>query len=56
MSDDLRTQYLLGYYPKNQEPGRDFHRVKSQFPAPRPMSFNIRYKTGYYADVPPKSN
>ena len=24
VSDDLRTQYLLGYYPHNQEPGRTF--------------------------------
>ena len=28
VSDDLRTQYLLGYYPHNQEPGRIFHRIR----------------------------
>ena len=32
VSDDLRTQYLLGYYPHNQEPGRIFHRIKVTVP------------------------
>lgn len=50
VSDDLRTQYLLGYYPRNQEPGRDFHRVVVTIPRAAPGEFNIRNKTGYYAD------
>jgi Ca-activated chloride channel family protein len=56
VSDDLRTQYLLGYYPKNQEPGRSFHRLQVTIPRAAPTAFNLRYKTGYYLDVPPKSN
>jgi Ca-activated chloride channel homolog len=35
VSDDLRTQYLLGYYPHNQEPGRTFHRVQVTVPSGR---------------------
>ncbi|HVZ83070.1 MAG TPA: VWA domain-containing protein [Terracidiphilus sp.] len=54
VSDDLRTQYLLGYYPKNQEPGRVFHRLRVTIPRAAPDAFNIRYRTGYYADEPAK--
>jgi Ca-activated chloride channel family protein len=32
VSDDLRTQYLLGYYPHNQEPGLTFHRIRVTVP------------------------
>lgn len=56
VSDDLRTQYLLGYYPKNQEPGRSFHRLQVTVPRAAAAAFNIRYKTGYYLDVPAKGN
>ena len=52
VSDDLRTQYLIGYYPRNQEPGRDFHRIQVTIPRAAPLSFNICHRTGYYADSP----
>ncbi|MGD0294293.1 MAG: VWA domain-containing protein [Terracidiphilus sp.] len=52
VSDDLRTQYLLAYYPHNQEPGRVFHRIQVTIPRATPQSFNIRHRTGYYADSP----
>jgi Ca-activated chloride channel family protein len=51
VSDDLRTQYLLGYYPHNQEPGRTFHHLLVTIPRATPDAFNIRYRTGYYADA-----
>ena len=51
VSNDLRTQYLLAYYPRNQEPGRDFHRIQVTIPRATPQSFNIRHRTGYYADA-----
>jgi len=54
VSDDLRTQYLLGYYPKNQEPGRSFHRLQVTIPRAAAEAFNIRHKTGYYMDSPVK--
>jgi Ca-activated chloride channel homolog len=50
VSEDLRTQYLIGYYPRNQEPGREFHRIEVTIPRAAPDSFNIRHKTGYYGD------
>jgi Ca-activated chloride channel family protein len=50
VSDDLRTQYMIGYYPHNQEPGRTFHRIQVTVPRASNESFNIRSKTGYYAD------
>jgi len=56
VSDDLRTQYLLGYYPKNQEPGRTFHRLTVAVPRAAAGQFNVRHKTGYYADSPAKGN
>jgi len=56
VSDDLRTQYLIGYYPHNQEPGVKFHRLRVTVPRAASESFNIRYRTGYYADSPVKRN
>ena len=52
VSEDLRTQYLIGYYPKNQEPGRIFHRLEVTVPRAASQDFNIRHKTGYYGDKP----
>ena len=52
VSDDLRTQYLLGYYPRNQEPGRVFHRIEVTVPRASTEDFNVRHKTGYYGDSP----
>ena len=56
VSEDLRTQYLLGYYPHNQEPGRTFHRLRVTVPRAAPDAFDIRYRTGYFADSPVKAN
>jgi Ca-activated chloride channel family protein len=56
VSDDLRTQYLLGYYPHNQEPGRTFHRVQVTIPRAAAEAFNIRHKTGYYMSETGKGN
>jgi hypothetical protein len=55
VSDDLRAQYLLGYYPKNQEPGRPFHRLQVTISRAAAGAFNIRYRTGYYTDSPARS-
>ena len=56
VSDDLRTQYLIGYYPQHQEPGTNFHRVVITVPRAAPDEFNVRNKTGYFSDTPLKSN
>ena len=55
IGDDLRTQYLLGYYPHNQEPGKVFHHIQVSIPRAAADAFNIRYRTGYYVDAPAKS-
>lgn len=54
VSEDLRTQYLLGYYPHHQEPGRMFHRLQVTIPRAAANAFNIRHRTGYYGDTPLK--
>ena len=54
VSDDLRTQYLIGYYPHHQLPGVDFHRISLTIPRASSESFNIRYRAGYYVDATPK--
>ena len=50
VSEDLRTQYLLGYYPANQARGVNFHRIRVTVPRAAQEAFDIRYRTGYYAD------
>src|ERR1035437_8493402 len=51
VSEDLRTQYLLGYYPRNQVKGLSFHRVLVTVPRAASQDFNLRHRTGYYADA-----
>ncbi len=46
----LRTQYLLGYYPAKQPPGLNFHHIRVTVPRAAENAFDIRYRTGYYAD------
>ncbi len=48
VSEDLRTQYFLAYYPHNQKAGTNFHHI--QVTVPKAPSYNIRYRTGYYTD------
>jgi Ca-activated chloride channel family protein len=56
VSDDLRTQYVLGYYPQHQEPGKDFHRIVVTIPHTAADQFNIRNKAGYYANAAAKND
>jgi len=55
VSEDLRTQYLIGYYPHNQVKGLSFHRVLVTIPRAAAQDFNVRHRTGYFADSPAKS-
>jgi Ca-activated chloride channel homolog len=52
VSEDLRTQYFLAYYPHNQEPGTNFHRIQVTVPKAAADSYNVRHRTGYYTDSP----
>ncbi len=54
VSDDLRTQYLLGYYPRHPVLGASFHRLQVTIPRAAAESFSIRYKAGYYTEGPPR--
>lgn len=45
---DLRTQYLIGYYPKNVPPSKQrFHRVAVTVNKP---GFSVSARNGYFAD------
>ena len=53
ISDDLRTQYLLGYYAPEQGSG-GFRRIKVRLTdAALDAKYNLRYRTGYFADAKP---
>jgi Ca-activated chloride channel family protein len=48
---DLRSQYLIGYYPKNLPLSKDrFHRVKVETARP---GLRISTRSGYYGDAAP---
>jgi len=52
VSDDLRTQYLLGYYPSAAPEGASaFRRIKvSLTEGAKVDGYSLRYRTGYFAD------
>ncbi|NYF79761.1 VWA domain-containing protein [Granulicella arctica] len=51
VSDDLRTQYLLGYYAPQRGHGDSFRRIQVKMKDPAlQQKFDLRYRTGYYAD------
>lgn len=55
ISRELRTQYLLAYYPSQHASASDFHTIDvSVGPPPKPGSeqeplFRVRHRTGYYS-------
>ena len=52
VSDDLRTQYVLGYYAPQK--GRDvsFRKIAVQMKDPQlAAKYRLRYRSGYYADA-----
>lgn len=50
ISDELRTQYLLGYYPARRIADSDFRRIQVKVvAAPGSASFHVRHRAGYYA-------
>jgi Ca-activated chloride channel family protein len=50
VSDDLRTQYLLGYYAPNRGLDTSFRQIKVRM-ADKTLKYELRYRTGYYADA-----
>ncbi len=51
VSDDLRTQYLLGYYAPEQGGDKAFRRIKVKLEDAAKDGYSLRYRTGYYADA-----
>lgn len=52
VSDDLRTQYLIGYYAPQRGADTSFRSIKlSLTDAGLAAKFNLRYRNGYYADA-----
>ena len=47
ISEDLRTQYLIGYYPAQRRSQTDFRRI--QVTLKSNPSYTLRYRPGYYA-------
>ena len=48
ISDELRTQYLLAYYPSQRLSDSDFRRIQVGSRTARRFRFNVRHRTGYY--------
>ena len=56
VSEDLRTQYLIGYYPVPRRTESDFRRIQvtlKQDAAPNALTDTLRYRPGYYAQPAP---
>jgi Ca-activated chloride channel family protein len=49
ISDELRTQYLLAYYPAQRLSDSDFRRLEVKLAGvPEAANYNARHRTGYY--------
>jgi Ca-activated chloride channel family protein len=52
IGDELRTQYVLGYYPRQRATSSDFRRIQVTVTAPTnsdlDLPLHIRHRTGYY--------
>jgi Ca-activated chloride channel family protein len=49
ISDELRTQYLLAYYPAQRLSESDFRRIQVKVRGVAPSEeFKVRHRTGYY--------
>lgn len=50
VSDDLRTQYVLGYYAPHPRADGSFRTIKVKM-ADASLKYGLRYRTGYYSDA-----
>jgi Ca-activated chloride channel family protein len=49
ISDELRTQYLLAYYPSQRLSDSDYRRIQVSIDgSPAGSDFKVRHRTGYY--------
>jgi Ca-activated chloride channel family protein len=50
ISDELRTQYLLAYYPSQKFADSDFRRIQVAIAGvPESSNYGVRHRTGYYS-------
>jgi len=49
ISDELRTQYLLAYYPSQRLSDSDFRRIEVTVNGASSTGFKVRNRTGYYS-------
>jgi Ca-activated chloride channel homolog len=50
ISDELRTQYLLAYYPSEKFADSDFRRIQVNIAGlPQSANYGVRHRTGYYS-------
>jgi Ca-activated chloride channel family protein len=53
ISDELRTQYLLAYYPSDRTSNSEFRRIQVNLSGvAEGGEFRIRHRTGYYSSRP----
>jgi Ca-activated chloride channel homolog len=53
ISDELRTQYLLAYYPSQRFSDSEFRKIQVNITgAPEASNFHVRNRTGYYSARP----
>jgi len=52
ISDELRTQYLLAYYPSQRLSDSDFRRIAVNVTGVPENGFLVRHRTGYYTSKP----
>jgi Ca-activated chloride channel homolog len=48
ISDELRTQYLLAYYPSQRLSDSDFRRIQVTVSGGGDSGYRVRHRTGYY--------
>jgi Ca-activated chloride channel homolog len=48
ISDELRTQYLLAYYPSQRASNSQFRRIQVEVKAPGKDVYQVRHRVGYY--------
>jgi len=49
ISDELRTQYLLAYYPAQKLSGSEFRRIQVSLEGvPASVNYRVRHRSGYY--------
>jgi len=48
ISDELRTQYLLAYYPSRRYADSDFRRIDVKLKGEEARDYKARHRTGYY--------